>query len=198
MKRVQWFAGAICGMLMISATDVLAQETGSRNLAENPGFEAPINAPEGSPPGSPWETFTSKINRMQVSREAVRTGEQSIKFSAQKIVKGYQGMTQHLPVTAGTKYSFFIYAMSDKNDPMGGSAHLQLVIEWLNADGKEIGRDYSAMITSSLSRMRWELMALRKKAAPSGVASARFGIHLSEGEKGGKGSVFVDDAFVEE
>ncbi len=103
-----------------------------------------------------------------------------------------------MSVIEGKKYTFSMYALNNRDDSLGGSAHLQLSIEWIDGSGKEIARTYSQPGTASLSKMRWETIAIRKIQAPKGAVQAKFGIHLSDGEKGGKGSVFLDDALIEE
>ncbi|HBA85041.1 MAG TPA: hypothetical protein DCZ95_13190 [Verrucomicrobia bacterium] len=168
------------------------------NLIGNAGFEEPANAQEGVSPGAPWQTFSSKLNLLELTRSNKRTGEQSLKMTSQKLPNAYQGINQAIPVEGGKKYTFSIYAINNKQDPLGGTTHAQLVIEWVDDKGKEISRDYSAPVGSSLTKMRWETIALRKKAAPNGAVSARFGIHFSEGEKGGKGSIFVDDVLLQQ
>jgi hypothetical protein len=175
-----------------------AAEEQPANLIGNPGFEEPVISQAGVAPGAPWNLFSNKLTLMELTRTIKRSGEQSLKITSQKIPNAYQGFNQTVPVKTGEKYTFSAYMINNKEDPLSGTTHAQLVIEWVNEQGKEISRDYSQVITSSLSKMRWELITLRKKAAPGGAVSARFGIHLSEGEKGGKGSIFVDDVFLQE
>lgn len=183
----------LCLSLMIGSS--LAAS--AANLAPNPGFEIPANAPEGTA-AQDWLLFSSKQTLSFVAREVKRTGEQSLKVSAQKLPGSYQGVYLSLPVTEGEKYTFSIYAINNKVDPVGGTAHGQLALEWIDATGKEISRDYSQIWNSSLSKMRWETIAIRKKQAPKGAVNAKFGIHFSDGDKGGKGSFFIDDVLIEQ
>jgi hypothetical protein len=69
-------------------------------------------------------------------------------------------------------------------------------IEWKNSDGKEISRATSTEWDMSLSRTRWEPINVAEKA-PRGAKTAAMTITLFDGDKGGAGSCFVDDARVE-
>ena len=184
--------------LALAGRAASAAETEPANLIGNPGFETPVLSQGGVAPSEPWQLFSNKLILMELSRDIKHAGEQSLKFSSQKVPNSYQGCNQVIPVKAGNKYTYSAYLINNKEDPLGGTTHIQLVIEWVNEQGKEISRDYSNPIGSSLSKMRWEILALRKKVAPAGAVTARFGIHLSEGEKGGKGSLYIDDVLVQE
>ena len=173
-----------------------ASEEKIENMAVNPGFEEPANAEAGIMPGQ-WITFTSKAIVIGLDREFKRSGEQSLKITTQHLVDGYQGVSQKLPVVAGEKYTLSAFIMNDKRDPLGGTGHCQLVIEWQNDMGKEIGRKYSPVYDSSISKLRWDSAFIRNEQAPVGATLAIFGIHLSEGKKGGKGSVLVDDVLIQ-
>lgn len=173
-----------------------ASEEAIENLAVNPGFEAPADAEAGTMPAD-WISFTSKGVYIGLDRELKRGGEQSVKMTTQRVIDGYQGLSQKLPVVAGEKYTFSAFIMSDKRDPLGGTGHCQLVIEWHNEVGKEIGRKYSPVYDSSTSKLRWNSAFIRNEEVPAGATLAIFGIHLSEGKKGGKGSILVDDVLIQ-
>ncbi len=183
-------------LFAVGSGDILAQESAPANLAANPGFEEPADAQEGLMPAG-WEFFTSKISQMGITREIKRSGQQAMKLRAQKVPGAYQGVFQKIPVTPKEKYTFAVNVISDKSDPLGGTAHGQLVIEWYNAQGKEISREYCTPWNINLSKLRWEPIALRKKVAPAGATTASFGIHFSEGERGGEGAFIVDDIVIE-
>ena len=70
------------------------------------------------------------------------------------------------------------------------------MIEWKNEAGKEINRVTSPAWTRSLSRIRWGAITIKKVEAPADAVQAIFGIHLSEGDEGGKGSVVIDDVVI--
>ncbi len=165
------------------------------NLVANPGFEEPADAQDGALPAS-WEVFTSKETKLGITRAAKRSGEQSLRITAQGLAKGYQGVSVKLPVTPGQKYTFSAYVLNDRASSLGGTAHGQLCIEWHDDAGKELSRTYSKPWSGALSKMRWEDVSLRDQQAPKGAALAIFGIHLSEGEKGGLGSFLVDDVSI--
>lgn len=165
------------------------------NLAVNPGFEEPAASASATPAG--WTLFTSKATDVALTTDAKHSGVQSARMTAQKLPKAYQGISQKLTVQPGENFSFNVFVMNDKANPLGGSAHVQLAVEWYDAAGKEISREYSAKATHALTRMRWEILSLRSVTAPPRADTAIFGIHFSEGPDGGKGAILVDDASIE-
>ena len=193
---MKWFLAVLFSLMIFSVPFAAASDDIPENLAVNPGFEEPANAQAGIMPGQ-WITFTSKAIYIELDRELKRSGEQCLKMTAQQVVDGYQGVSQKVPVVAGDKYTFSAFVMNDKRDPLGGTGHCQLVIEWQNDLGKEIGRKYGPISDSSLSKLRWDSTMIRNEQAPAGATLAIFGIHLSEGKKGGKGSVLIDDVLIQ-
>ena len=185
-------------ILACATRAAVSAETNSTipNRALNPGFESPADAPEQTVPDD-WQVFSSKLQQVGITHTAKHAGQQSVRMTAQKAATGYQGIGLKLPVTGGTKYTFSAYVLNDKQDPLGGTGHGQLAIEWIDANGKEISRVYSQKWDSSLSKLRWEYVSLRKQEAPKSAVTANFGIHLSEGKDGGKGSILVDDIVIE-
>ena len=160
------------------------------NLAVNPGFEDP--AGEGLQPAA-WNIFSTKKVDILTTQSTKKSGNQAVRMTAQDMPKAFQGMTQTIPVAAGEKYTFSADLINDKLSPLAGSVSGTLVIEWKNGEGKEINRAISPPWTRSLSRIRWGTVTIKKVEAPSDAVQAIFGIHLSEGEEGGKGSVVIDD-----
>lgn len=187
---------SLLSLMVVPLSSMAASEEKIENLAVNPGFEDPSSAEEGVMP-SDWITFTSKGVYIELDRELKRNGEQAVKMTTQHLVDGYQGLSQKLPVTEGEKYTFSAFIISDKRDPLGGTGHFQLVIEWHNDAGKEIGRKYSPVYDSSISKLRWDSAVIRNEQVPAGATLAIFGLHLSEGKKGGKGAILVDDVLIQ-
>jgi len=176
-------------------TPLAARAADAENLVANPGFEEPADAQEDALPAS-WEVFTSKESKLGIIRSAKRSGEQCLRIMAQGLAKGYQGVSVKMDVTPGEKYTFSAFVMNNRAAPLGGTGHGQLCIEWHDASGKELSRQYGTLWNSSLSKMRWELVSLRDQVAPKFATTAIFGIHLSEGDKGGEGSYLVDDVSI--
>lgn len=165
------------------------------NLAPNPGFESPAVAENVLPEG--WNLFTSKSVLMNLSTDQKRSGEQALKMTAQGVPEGFQGCHFPLDVSPGEKYTLAASLMSSKEDPIGGSAFVILVIEWKTDADKEIARTVGRQIPATqISRMRWEQFAEQDAVAPPGAVKGVFGVHLCEGKPGGKGSLFVDDVSV--
>ncbi len=186
--RIAWL---LAGLLVAAAHASDAQV----NLAPNPGFEEPAASSGEAVAG--WQLFTSKNVMMGLSPAQVRSGAQALKMTAQGIPEGFQGFNFPLAVAAGEEYTLGASFMSSKEDPLGGSAFVILVIEWKSADDKEISRTVSQKIPAGqMSRMRWSLFAEQDAVVPPGAVRGVFGVHLCEGKPGGKGSVFVDDILV--
>jgi hypothetical protein len=193
MKR--YLAGVLF-ICMVSAGPARAEEKAEKqNLAPNPGFEQPT-APEGASPEN-WNAFSSKVNGIGVSKAARRNGDQCLKMAAQKVPEAYQGLVLDMPVSPGDVYTFSAYITNNKDDQLSGTAQGSLVIEWINANNKEVARSTSTPWDRNASRIRWEAASISKVKVPEGAALARFGIHLNDGKSGGKGSVFIDDVVIE-
>ena len=188
-------AGAllICGFLVAPAFP--EEKEAAPNLAPNSGFEEP-SSPEGASPEG-WNAFSSKVNGIGVSRAAKHGGQQSVKMAAQKVPEAYQGLVLDMKVSPGEVYTFSAYITNNKDDQLAGTAQGSLVIEWINANNKEVARSTSTLWDRNVSRMRWEAVSISKAKVPEDAALARFGIHLNDGKSGGKGSVFVDDVVIE-
>ena len=72
----------------------------------------------------------------------------------------------------------------------------QLVVEWVDGRGKELGRIYGDPWGHNLSGLRWTHMALTGLEPPEGTEEAVFGIHLSDRKPGGRGAFLLDDVAV--
>lgn len=181
------------GAMAAPAADEPASAPEAANIAPNPGFESP--ATEGMQPDG-WTPFTSRIMNIIVTKANPHGGEQSLKMSAQKAPKEFQGLLFNLPVAEGERYSFTAFVRNDNADPLGGTARGQLVIEWQTAAGKEVSRATSPEWGPSLTRLRWDTASVKKTEVPKGATAAKIGIHMHEGPRGGQGSFYVDDVVI--
>ncbi|OQW96499.1 MAG: hypothetical protein BWK77_04440 [Verrucomicrobia bacterium A1] len=184
----------LAAVLIASAAAFLPLASASHaadNIATNGSFEEPAGQ-EGAPPAG-WIFFSNKLIKMGTSRETMRSGGQCLRFEAQGVPDAFQGCTLSVPVDPARKYTFSAYLANSKSQPLGGTDHGFLVVEWCAADGKELTRTLSKMYDPSLSRIRWEQFVLSNLTPPSGAATAVVGIHLSEGKSGATGCLYVDD-----
>jgi hypothetical protein len=196
-KLKAWGAVFTCAVIWAAtARSESPQAQEKVNVAPNGGFEEPAGS-VGAMPSEPWSFFTTKANGFGITRDNKRSGEQCLKISAQKAAGAFQGLILDLPVAEGEKYTFSAYITNDREDPIGGSASGQLVIEWKGPTGKEVARSASTPWTAGLSRMRWDQVTIGKTKVPDGAVRGVFGIHLNEGTDGGKGSMYVDDVVIE-
>ena len=185
-------------MLLITAWVVVfgvaragAQELATANLLANPSFE---DAP-GDPKEPPykWEYYSSSKRGLTVTSEQHGQGEKCIYMKAQEIANQYQGIIQNIEVGAGQTYTMCASVINDKVHPLGGTVKVQMMVEWRNQAGREISRSAAPLMDYTLSRLRWESPCLRKVVAPEGAVRGIFGLHLLDGDKGGKGGLFIDD-----
>jgi hypothetical protein len=164
------------------------------NLAVNGGFERPAGQRDIMP--EDWFSFASDSLRIFVTDEIARSGRQALKMEAQGKAEAYMGIIARFPVKAGRSYAMEAYFRRNRDNSLGGTARVQIVIEWLDADGNELKRDESRTFGQNLSAMRWERRTLMGKTAPPGATEAVFGIHLNDGDDGGRGSLFIDDCAI--
>lgn len=184
---------ALLVVLGLIAGPAVAQPVASTNLLANPGFEeSPQNDP--APPAG-WERYSTAKMESSVTAAAHLGGLQCLKLASQGVPRAFQGLTQRIDIVAGEKYTFSASVMNDQSDPLKGMAYLQLCVEWQNAEGREVARNFSPPQGQTFSKSRWTLVEIRKVKAPPGAMRAVVGIHLYEGERGGKGSLLVDDAW---
>ena len=185
---------AVVMVLCCYAGSAFAQKSQNENLIPNAGFEQSISDEDAHP--AEWICFTSKDQVLGITDSEKHSGSRSLKITAQETPNAYQGINYTFPIHTDTKYTFSVYVMNDKSNPLKSTAHGMLVIEWKAADNKEISRTLSKSWDQSLSKMRWEQFSLNNVKPPKGAVSATAGIHLCDGESGGKGSVFLDDALL--
>lgn len=160
----------------------------------NGGFEVASTEEPTIPAG--WFQFFSKNKAIEISQATAKSGNNAMKFSVQGVSNGSEGIAQIIEVNDGRTYSFTVHVINDNGDPLAKGAYGMIGIEWKNSEGKEISRTMSTEWDMSLSRTRWEPINVSDKA-PRGAKSAAFTISFFDGDKGGTGSCFVDDARVE-
>lgn len=160
----------------------------------NGGFEVVSEEDSLLPAG--WFSFFSNKKTMEISQTEPKSGSNCLKMSTQGVKGSSMGIAQSISVDAGKTYTFTVYIRNNGDDPLAGEAHGMIGIEWKNSHDKEISRITSPEWDMSLSRMRWDTCSVSEKA-PRGAKTAVMAIFLYDGEKGGSGSCFVDDAQVE-
>ncbi len=175
------------------ATEEAATKPGT--AAENPGFEA-VSSRDGKLPDV-WELFASESVKAELLDVHARSGAKCLKMEAQQRAHAYQGVFQRLSVEPGDACVFEGYVRNNPEDGLTATAYGQLCVEWLDAQGKELGRGYSEPWDSSLSRLRWTRVSIPELVAPDTCATAVFGIHLSDGKEAASGSFLLDDVTAE-
>jgi len=177
------FGGAAtCG----AAADEKASETNPFNESFEKTDEDPNELIE-------WVVITKNAEHVGTDSDHARTGDQSLCVRALTEPDAYQAIVRTIPIDDREKYTFTVYAMNDREEPLKGGISAQLVVEWRNGDNEELGREYTRRWDQSLSRKRWKEYKLRKLRPPKGSTKAVVGVHVFEGVHGGKGGFYVDD-----
>lgn len=192
MRGLSWLV-AILSAWAISSVVHAAEIPG--NLAPNASFELPENGADQQPVG--WNVFSSKDRKTTLTDKVAASGRQCLKMTAQGLVNAFQGITFAIPVSEGEKYTFEAKCIADKEDRPGGTMDVRLVIEWKRDDNSEVSRTTSNPVKATqISRLRWETMSLKKIPVPKDAVKAVFGIHLCDNDRGGSGTVYVDDVVI--
>lgn len=178
------------------AGSAIAQAGVSTNLLTNPSFEESDLGVPGLPAGWECVSTTTKLG-MSITAAAHQSGLQGLRLTSPGVPRACQMLTQRLEVVGGGKYTFNAGVINDASDPLKGTTYLQLCIEWLNEEGRELSRNFTHPQGQTFSKNRWALVALGKVKAPSKAVRAVVGIHMFEGERGGKGSLLIDDVVFE-
>lgn len=198
MKTIHraWCFASILLLYLGVSTTTSAGSGGSSNLLLNAGFEVEDGRDSALP--AFWEYRSSRYKLSRITGDECRDGERSVQVTAHGYKDAWQALLQDVEVQAGEKYTFSVYVKNNKDDLFAGremsAAYGQIVIEWFDATGSEVGRDWSESWDHTLSRVRWEQVSIKRAKAPPGAVRALFGIQLFEGPKGAQGSFFVDDA----
>jgi hypothetical protein len=182
----------LVGLMVLGVSRACAAD--AFNYLTNGSFE--VESPDAVVLPAGWFPFSSKNVTVELCQGTPKSGSNCLKMSVQGVKGASVGIAQIIPVDDGTTYSFTVYAMNNSSNPLAKGAYGILGIEWKNVDGKEINRTMSTEWDMSLSRTRWESINVAEKA-PRGAKTAAMTISVYDGEKGGSGSCFIDDARVE-
>jgi hypothetical protein len=175
----------------------LSSAARSENVLLNPGFEQPEGRVGRIP--DEWVVYSAKRADIGIVPTAGRDGTQCTKISCVGIPGHFQGIIQVANVEEDGRYTLSAWVMNDRSNSLQGSAYGQLAIEWKDDEGREVARTWGEALKPTMSRMRWELVQINRAKAPKGAVTAVIGIHLHDGDRGGKGSFFVDEvSFVRE
>ena len=190
--KAKWMVFGLVVLMVSWVSQSWADDDAS--YVTNGSFEV-LSAEDPTIPAG-WFPFFSKNQTMELNQTGPKSGQNCLKMSVQEVPNASMGIAQIIPVDDGVTYSFTVYVKNNNQSPLGNGAVGMIGIEWKNSDGKEISRTSSTEWDMSLSRTRWEPINVSEKA-PRGAKTAAFVISLFDGDKGGSGSCFVDDARVE-
>ena len=113
-------------------------------------------------------------------------------FQAQEPSDAFQGLAYKFPALSGKGYTFSLYVISDPANPVSGSSFGQISIEWRDATGKEIARNFGPTWNFELSSTQWERFTVNADA-PAGAVEGSAVITFFAKDCKGAGSFFVDD-----
>ena len=183
-----WVGCFLCAILAVSWAQTL-----DNNLANNPGFDEWNEELHGPVDWGAWCTHVSGI---ALDNDEKHGGVQSLKMTTQQTRDAIHCVIQTLDVVPEQKYTFMVWVKNNKTDAMRGSATGCLSIEWKDGLDRELGRVSSVLWGKNLSRLRWELIAIKSQPTPAGAVKANFVVSCSDGLKDGCGSFFVDDVVI--
>jgi hypothetical protein len=185
--------GFVAAMLVACMAQGAGAQALTANLVFNAGFEQ-VGAVTNR--AAKWDSFSSGGVTPMVKIGAAKSGTNSLVLMAQGKAKSYQGVTQILEVQPGERYDMTAFVHKVNENPLKGAAYGQLVIEWLDVEGKEIERIWGPAWGRNLSRLRWEKVTIERAQAPPLAVRAVFGVHLYDGKNPSSGAVLVDDVQV--
>jgi len=196
MMRNKTYYQVILALTVVFGPAILVSaQTVQGEKARNPGFEtAPQTADEIV---ADWEVYST--HSPAISRQATSSysGNYGLMLCTQNKKSAYTCLIQNHEVTPGVTYQFTARIINNRNDPLQGTAHGKLTVEWLNENGGEISRDAGEQWDANLSRMVWLRHRFDFQAPPKAV-EARFVVLFSDGDMPAQGSCFLDDISIRE
>lgn len=186
----------LAGLLIVT----LPVQTVEAELLRNTRFDSPPirRHQEDSVPES-WFVFSSegRANRVTMTRSMSHEGRQSVRMQAQKKPMAFQGIGQTVRVQRGRDYEFVVHVYMDESDPLEGAVQGRMIIEWLDRDEEEIGRDSGPEWDHALEPGKWHCFRFTVQA-PEDAVAAVFTIIQHDGRTGtGSGSFYVDAVSVQ-
>jgi hypothetical protein len=183
-------ARLLAAVFVIASSVAANAASKDENLAQDPGFEVPG---EEKRVFLHWEHFSSKSDNIAMVDTSPRSGKSCARVWCQGTKNAHLGIAQIFDVVPKGRYVFRVHVLNDKNDKLSGDVVGNLGIEWYDAEGGEISRVSSKEWDGKLSKMSWQEYEVDAKA-PQFATKVKFVIYLREGERGGKGACFIDDA----
>jgi hypothetical protein len=186
-----------CAAMLLAGT---LPATAVENHLANAGFESPAEGAGSDSDTVPeaWTWFSSlaESRKIGLTGKLAQAGKQSVRLASQGKAASYQGLFQMLPAESGVTFEFSAHVRNDGANPLKGEARGQLSVEWKDAAGQEIERQWGADWGESLSATRWTKVEMIARA-PAHAATAHFVITQFDGkdEKSG-GAFLVDEAVV--
>jgi len=165
----------------------------------NPGFEKPkiVGESMGTEPEG-WFYFTSGgQTKVGLTTAKHRNGSQAVVIEALDAADSYQGLAQKFPAEPGMRYEFTVYVINDPVKPIVGDAYGQVSIEWQDANGAEITRNWGPTWDFQLSPLKWQEVTVGAEA-PEGAAVGVAVVTFFSKDAAGQGRFYLDDASLRE
>ncbi len=181
---------------LCAGTSVANEDEEEQELLHNPGFEYPLIEPGFSltkPEG--WLAFSSVSGRdgFRMTTEGFHAGDQALHVASQDERNSFQGLTQEIPVEEDAVYEFSLYVHNDPAEPLSGTVRGQMSIEWKNARGEEIRRQWGPEWNRRLARHEWTQFSMTQRA-PRDAVTAVFGITQFNEQRSRDGGAFYLDS----
>lgn len=188
-------------MKTLIAAALVSATLGMSSFAEEPLPPQPLNLsfeepavtddPEVRPDHWFWFSSTPEV-RIGITDGRAKAGTQSCKLTAQEGEDAYQGIAQRFSATPGHSYTFSVFVMNCPQSSMLGDSYGQISIEWQDAGGNELTRQYGPAWSHELPFSRWTRFVVEAQAPDLAVAGVVVITFFSR-NSGGYGTFYVDD-----
>jgi hypothetical protein len=176
----------LCCLTFIFTVVSQAEES----ILQNPGFENTDPKRNGEP--ADWFPFAESgevAGILSVQTTGAKEGIQCVRLGFDQKTSKFLGMTQRVQVQGGKNLNFTVHL---KNVSLRDDSYVQLSLEWVGADGKEISRSWGPVAkTLDLSSDEWRKFELTA-TAPDGTAAALAVVTVFPAS-GTDGAILVDD-----
>ncbi len=138
-----------------------------------------------------WFSSTPELFIGVTDRRA-KDGLQSCRLRGQSDEEAYQGIAQRFKASPGQEYTFSVFVMNDRKDPIIGASYGQISLEWQDEAGQEISRDYGPAWHHELRFDAWTRFVVEAKAPDHAVMGVVVITFFSR-NSGGYGTFYIDD-----
>ena len=126
-------------IFLLSAAILQAEDAAPQNLLHNPGFETRDLKNDKMP--ADWGPFAEKgeTTAYMLVTDTPKDGNFALKMAFDNNASTFYGVLQRLPARAGKQVTWTVFL---RNVSMRDESYVQISIEWIGEDKKEISRSW--------------------------------------------------------